>query len=208
MWPFSAGSVGLWLRAPGFQDVSGPRAQCCSPLESCTNRLRCLPGNKPTVSVHRGPMQPCGLADRPWRAWRELLSPPVGIVSWKALLVCVLMLKAVQWATVVGHARRGSNGKNPELTLPFNGGYECLAGINILSNCGQHLFWTPCKSGSGMGWAVRERRDSLIPARVGEGKGRPLIRSHWACLTSGHGVPRVRLAMARFPGVAQASLFR
>lgn len=52
------------------------------------------------------------------------------------------------------------------------------------------------------------KKTYLSPAHVGEGKGRPLIHSNWTSLTSGYLVPWVRLAMAQFPGVAQAFLFR
>lgn len=50
--------------------------------------------------------------------------------------------------------------------------------------------------------------EDLSPAHVGDRKGVPLMHSNWTFLTSGNVVSRVGLAMAKFPGVAQAFLFR
>lgn len=50
--------------------------------------------------------------------------------------------------------------------------------------------------------------EDLSPAHVGEGKVSPLIYSNWTFLTSGNSVSWVRLAVAKFPGIAQAFLFR
>lgn len=50
--------------------------------------------------------------------------------------------------------------------------------------------------------------EDLSPAHVGDVKGGPLIHSNWMFLTSGNLVSWVGLAMAKFPGVAQAFLFR
>lgn len=52
------------------------------------------------------------------------------------------------------------------------------------------------------------KKTYLNAAHVGERKSRPLIHSNWTFPTSGNLVPWVRLAMAQFPGVAQAFLFR